>query len=256
MIGFLIKKAFFDGWDNLIGLVGLNLCYLALIFLGVNVYNFLGENTLLGISIVIILCLAFAFLSMASAKITYGYSVYKKLGWNGIKEAFSTHIPHALIYFVYTIFSVFCILFAFPFYMAYQNFLGITIAMLIFWVLLFFSIAMQFFFPLAFTMQKDKPIKTLRKCFMVVADNFGSALFCGIYSLLNIALTIVTAGFIPGGGGLSLLHMDTVKLFMLKYDWLEENADEKKVNWEDALYEERKLVGHRTLKNMIFPWKD
>ena len=32
MIGFFIKKAFFDGWDNLIGMVLFNLGYIVAIF--------------------------------------------------------------------------------------------------------------------------------------------------------------------------------------------------------------------------------
>ena len=38
---------------------------------------------------------------------------------------------------------------------------------------------------------------------------------------------------------------------------LEANPDatKKDINWEDLLYEEKQLVGPRSLKNMIFPWK-
>ena len=36
MKGFFIKKAFFDGWDNLIGMVLLNIVYIAIFFLMVS----------------------------------------------------------------------------------------------------------------------------------------------------------------------------------------------------------------------------
>ena len=36
MKGFFIKKAFFDGWDNLIAMVVLNLIYVALFLLGLS----------------------------------------------------------------------------------------------------------------------------------------------------------------------------------------------------------------------------
>jgi hypothetical protein len=63
---------------------------------------------------------------------------------------------------------------------------------------------------------------------------------------------------IPGVAGISLSRMDTTKLLMLKYDFLEANPDctKKDINWEDLLYEERQLVGPRSFKGMIFPWKD
>jgi hypothetical protein len=44
----------------------------------------------------------------------------------------------------------------------------------------------------------------------------------------------------------------------MKYDYLEENprADRKHIPWETLLREERERVGKRTLKGMIFPWKE
>ena len=77
-------------------------------------------------------------------------------------------------------------------------------------------------------------------------------------TLLDLVLSLLTATMIPGVAGISLSRMDTTKLLMLKYDFLEANPDstKKDINWEDLLYEERQLVGPRTLKGMIFPWKD
>jgi len=45
---------------------------------------------------------------------------------------------------------------------------------------------------------------------------------------------------------------------MYKYDYLEAeaDADRKHIPWDELLYEERESVGNRSLKNMIFPWKD
>jgi hypothetical protein len=66
------------------------------------------------------------------------------------------------------------------------------------------------------------------------------------------------AGLAPGVGGLLLGQSVALKLLMYKYDWLEENpeGDRKHVPWDELLYEERESVGHRSLKGMIFPWKD
>jgi len=255
MIGFLIKKAFFDGWDNFLGLLGINVCYLGLFALGVNAVKLIGTNQTLGLILFVVFSFLFTLITLAGSKITYGYSTYKKLGWSGIKEAFSTHIPHCILYFVYVLFTVFCAGIVIPFYFAYNNFVGLLVGMVLVWTLVIFALAMQYFFPLAFSMQKDKPLKTMKKCFMVFADNFWISMFAAIYSLINGAISYFTAGIIPGGGGISLLHMDTVKLLMLKYDWKEANPGED-MNWDDALYDERELIGHRSFKNMIFPWKD
>ena len=42
MIGFFIKKAFFDGWDNLIGLVLFNLIYIVIMGLGLWGFSTIG----------------------------------------------------------------------------------------------------------------------------------------------------------------------------------------------------------------------
>jgi hypothetical protein len=55
-----------------------------------------------------------------------------------------------------------------------------------------------------------------------------------------------------------LASSDAIKLMMYKYDYLEAeaDADRKHIPWDELLYEERESVGNRSLKNMIFPWKD
>ena len=106
-------------------------------------------------------------------------------------------------------------------------------------------------------MEADNPFKTLKKCFLLVADNMGVTLFLLVRTVIDMVLTILTATLMPGLAGISLSRMDTVKLLMKKYDFLEANPDStrKDINWEDLLYEEKQLVGPRSLKNMIFPWK-
>ncbi len=45
---------------------------------------------------------------------------------------------------------------------------------------------------------------------------------------------------------------------MFKYDYIEAHpdTDRKHLPWEELLFEEREKVGTRTLKGMIFPWKE
>jgi len=45
---------------------------------------------------------------------------------------------------------------------------------------------------------------------------------------------------------------------LAKYDWMEANpeANHKKVPWAVLLAEDMERVGPRSLKGMIFPWKD
>ena len=258
MIGFLIKKVFFDIWDNLLMLVLLSLGFVAplgLVFLS----GYIGEaNPAISVILLILAVLAFSMYSLGVNGVVLGYSNYKKGGFRAFKEAFRFHIGHALLHFGICIAIAFMIMYGIPFYFSMGNYFGLILGFLLFWILVVVMLAMQYFFPLCFHMEADGAFKTLKKCFLIVSDNFGTTLFLALRSIIDLALTVLTASLIPGLAGIALSRMDTIRLLMKKYDFLEANPDctKKDIIWEDLLYEERKLVGPRSLKGMIFPWKD
>lgn len=257
MIGFLIKKGFFDLWDNMLFVVLMNIGFvvpLALIYLSAVAADY---SVLLSVIIMVVALLAFSMYSLGVNAVTFGYSRYKKGGFAAFKEAFRFHIGHAFLHFGICLAIGFVIMFGMPFYFALDSYFGLIMGMLLFWIIVAVLLALQYFFPLCFHMEADGALKTLKKCFLVVSDNFGTTMFLLLRTVIDMALTILTASLIPGLGGISLSRMDTVRLIMKKYDFLEANpeATRKDVNWEDLLYEERQLVGPRSLKSMIFPWK-
>ena len=259
MIGFLIKKGFFDIWDNLL-IVGLmNIGYLiplGLFYLTVGVIA-AEASTALIVALLLLSLLVFSFYSLVVNAMAFGFSRYKKSGFAAIKEAFRYHWGHALLYFCICVAIGITLFFDIWFYFAMGTYFGIIMGMILLWVVVAFVLALQYFFPLCFHMEADKPFKTLKKSFLLVADNFGVTMFLALRTVIDLALTILTATLLPGLCGICLSRMDTVKLLMKKYDFLEENPDatRKDINWEDLLYEERQLVGPRSLKSMIFPWK-
>lgn len=257
MIGFLIKKGFFDLWDNLLFVVLMNIGFvvpLALVYASAVAVDY---SMVLSIIIMVIAVLIFSLYSLGVSAVTFGYSRYKKGGFAAFKEAFRFHIGHAFLHFGICIVIGFTIMFGIPFYFSIGNYFGLIMGMILFWIIVAIVMALQYFFPLCFHMEADSPLKTLKKCFLVVSDNFGATMFLLLRTVFDLVLTILTASLIPGLGGISLSRMDTVRLLMKKYDFLEANpeATRKDVNWEDLLYEERQLVGPRSLKSMIFPWK-
>lgn len=259
MIGFLFKKGFFDLWDNLL-LVGLmNIGYLlplGLVYLAVAVAAS-ETSAILSIVILVLAMLLFSVYSLGVNAITFGFSHYKKRGWTSVKEALRFHWGHALMHFGICVLIGFTCIFIIPFYLAIGNYFGFILGFMLIWVIVAIVIAIQYFFPLCFHMEADKPLKTFKKCFLIVADNFGVTLFLLLRTILDLVLTVLTATLLPGLSGITLSRMDTLKLLMKKYDFLEANpeATKKDINWEDLLYEEKQLVGPRSFKNMIFPWK-
>lgn len=258
MVGFLIKKVFFDVWDNLIRLVGLSLGYLVTLF-GLFLSGYVAEySAILSFVILILDVFLFSFYSLGVSAVVHGYSKYQSVGWRGFKEAFQYHWTHAVVHAFMCLLMLLVVFYIIPFYLGMGNMVGIVLGMVMFWILIIAFLSMQYFYPLCFHMQGDAALKTLKKCFLVCGDNVGTSIFLLLRSALGLVLTALTATMIPGLAGISLSRMDTVRLLMKKYDFLEENpgCTKKDINWEDLLFEERELVGPRSLKGMIFPWKD
>ena len=123
--------------------------------------------------------------------------------------------------------------------------------------MIFFILALPYYFALSSYLPGDRPLKTLRKCFIIAGDNMGFTIFFLLYNIVCLALTVFTMGLVPGIAGMNLASHDAVRLLMLKYDYLEEHpdADRRHLPWADILYDEEEKVGPRSLKSMIFPWK-
>ena len=258
MIGFLIKKAFFDAWDNLIGLVVSNLGYLFVLLVFSLGMQYGGSSSLLVILVLLASVVLFSFHSVGIANITLNYSDYKRVGFAGYKEGIKLFTTHAIFLSVINVVLILLVTIVMPFYLNLGNYIGLFLGVITFWILLTVLLAIQYYLPLMSRFTGDKPLKTFKKCFIMAIGNLGTTIFLAVYNIIQIALTVVTAGLLFNFTGITLANQVAFKLLLLKLDWLEEHPEEdvKHVNWEDILYEERENVGHRSFKNMIFPWKD
>ncbi len=262
MKGFFIKKAFFDGWDNLIGMVVMNIIYIALFFLGVSVVLLILSGQLLFIFALLAILFVSSLYSGAVSGAVYGYSSYKTDTWADLKAGFSRYFRHSLVTFVFSVFIISLVLdillftYVFDFGSAGKIIKVILICLLI-WTLIFYVLCLPYFFALSSYLPGDRPLKTLKKCFIIVGDNMGFTLFFFLYNIVCFVLTCLTVGLVPGVAGMNLASHDAVRLLMLKYDYLEDNpeADRKHIPWAEILYDEEDKIGPRSFKSMIFPWK-
>lgn len=258
MKGFFIKKAFFDGWDNLIGMVVLNLIYIALFLGSVSAVQLIGNMTSLAYVLLLVIVFVGSLCMGAVANATYEWSDYKSSTFAAFKEGFVRNIRHSLLYFIIQLFQFALLTIVLPFYLANSQIMTVVISVILIWVEVILLLALPYYFPLMCRLPGDRPLKTLKKCFIVFIDNLGFSIFFGIYNLICIVLTVFTFGMIPGVAGMQLARQDAIKLLMMKYDYLEEkgeDADRKHIPWDELLYDEREKVGPRSFKNMIFPWK-
>ena len=152
---------------------------------------------------------------------------------------------------------VFIISVAFGFYGGLKNLAGPLAIALLFWVTVAGVFAVQYFFPLQSRMDR-KFRKIVRKCFLLFFDNPGFSIGMLFGGLVTLVVSLFTALLLPGITAVLLWWNVGFKLRLYKYDWLEQNpgANRKRVPWDALLIEDRERVGKRTLRGMIFPWKE
>ncbi len=258
MTGFFIKKAFFDGWDNLIALVLFNLGYMVALFIGLGLSMAVGRvNWLVGYLFLLLVAMGCAVLMGGTAAVTHNFSDYKRGAWSEFRHGIVRNIRHSLLYGLLLVVALLNAFLIIPFYGSFGTIYGYILSVVMIWVEVVLIIALPYYFPLMNLLPADNAKKTLKKCFIIVGGNLGFTFFLLLYRLVCLALTVFTLGLIPGVAGMQLASQDAMKLLMYKYDYLEENpdADPRRIPWADLLYDEKEKVGPRSLKSMIFPWK-
>ena len=144
MKGFFIKKAFFDGWDNLIGMVVLNLIYIALFLGSVSAVQLIGDMTSLAYVLLLVIVFVGSLCMGAVANATYEWSDYKSSTFAAFKEGFVRNIRHSILYFFLQIFQFFMITIIIPFYASGQNAVTIIIMVVLFWVEIVLLLSLPF----------------------------------------------------------------------------------------------------------------
>lgn len=252
-----MKKAFFDGWDNLFGLVLLNMGFVLLVGLGIVLPPLFGARTLgfwLALGFVGLLGSVWWSTCVHALKAVADYG---RLAWRDLPAlALKAALP-GLQYGALTGLFLVALAVGLPFYLSRAGFLGALAAGLLLWCFVLFTLAFQWYLPLRARFGGGF-MKNLRKCLVFSLDNSLFSLFVFVYNAAGFVLSCGTALLMPGLAGLALCLDDALRLRALKYDWLEANPGVKRsqLPWDSLLIEEKELVGKRTLKGMIFPWKE
>jgi uncharacterized membrane protein YesL len=258
MIGFMIKKAFFDFWDNLFRIILLNLGFILLlgipVFLPYWVYPLHVALSVVSFAAGIFLLFVYA---GAASLFVRDISDYSSPGfaefYGYVKESWPAGIGFGII----VIAHIALLMVAFPVYSSMKNIFGLAAMVFIFWMSVLWIFASLYFFPVRARLDKNI-LKILKKCFLLFFDNTAFTLFLAFGMTLIVAVSTFTAFLLPGPAAALLWLQVAFKLRLMKYDYLEAHpeAERKKIPWEILLLDEEERVGKRTLKGMIFPWKD
>lgn len=273
MFSFIVKKTFYDVWDNLLTVVVVNLLTL---LLGLSIYIGCSKlitnlktvgNTSLGGLALFALFLFIAFLFLSIVNFSFGELASEITNYNGIKlKAFFTTIPSvfkdallfSLLCTALTVVSIFC----FDFYfLKMQSIFGFLVGSLLIWIDIFVIFSFQWFIPIR-SLMKNNFKKCLKKSFLIFFDNTAFSFGIGLHNLIMGIVSVFLLGTLPSFAGLMIFKTNALKLRLYKYDYLEEHpelttrAERRAIPWEELIYDDKEIVGSRTLKNLIFPWKD
>jgi hypothetical protein len=257
MIGFLIKKTFFDIWDNMFRIALLNLGFIASVSIPVFVPPLLAEAPPLAVAVLIIGVL-WCFVYLASAGLSVkSLSDYSSFGFGdffaNLKTVWPVGVALAVVVFLIWALTTMVI----PFYINMNSMVGLLLAAVIFWTLVVGILSFQFFFAVRARLD-TKLSKVIKKCFLFFFDNPGLCIFSLIHNIVLLGVSAFLAFLFPGPAGILLYLDEAMRLRLLKYDWIEANPEEnrRKIPWDALLIDEREKTGTRSLKSFIFPWKD
>jgi len=257
MILFMLNKTFFDFWDNLFSIFLLNFGCTLIVGAGIYVTSLLGVHPVtffLGILITVVM---FSLYVGAAALVARDIADYKSPTFKSFFQYLKEVWPAALGFMLLggiqlVIFSVIL-----PWYFRLGNLIGILVAGLLFWISVIWVFASQYYFPVRSRLDSDIK-KVFRKSVLVFFDNTAFTLFLGCGTLVLLVLSGFTAFLLPGIGTILLWHQVGLKLRLYKYEYLETHpeAQRRNIPWDTLLQDEKERIGPRTLRGMIFPWKE
>jgi hypothetical protein len=262
MFGFLIKKTFFDLWDNMFRIALINIGFIAVAAIPVFLPGLFAAYQILSLAALalgVFLCSVYLAAAALSVK---AVSDYGSFGFGDFARNLKAGLPAGLVMGLTVLMLLAVGSIIIPFYLAMESQVGLFLAALLFWTAIIVVLGLQFFFAIRARLD-SKLTKVFRKSFIILIDNPGFAIFSLLHNMVIFALSALLAFLFPGPGGILLFLDEALRLRLLKYDWLEANPEaaaspkaRRKIPWDAILIEEREKTGTRSFKNFIFPWKD
>ena len=259
MIGFLFKKAFFDMWDNLVRVFVINIAFLVVATPLLLLLTGSGSELpgWAGWLIIVVDLLTMGVFAGAVSEMAKEMADYQSTGIETFVSGLRATYRQSLIFSAANIALTFLLWLGWRFYTAQETLLGLGGSIILIWIFIAWVMIGQLFFPVLSRLDK-RPIQVLRKSSLVLLDNTFFMLVVTAGTVLIVIASTVVAGLLVGFATVFIWYHAALKLRLLKYDYLEENPDanRRRIPWDALLVEEREKLGPRTLRGMIFPWKE
>ena len=245
-------------WDNLLTIILLNIVLLLFLGLLLLPLPLIGQlHPAFVVLYIIISLILFIMLFGITSGYTMEISDYKKPGIKAFISYFKLSWKYSIVQSFFTIILILIALFVIPYYFLRGTIIDLILCGIVFWTSITIVLALLYFLPVSLRLNKGIK-KSIRNSFLLLFDNTLFSILSLSVSLFLLIISLFTIYLIPGLVTLTLWTNVCLKILLYKYDYIEANPDvnRKKIPWKELIIEDEKKVGKRTLRGMIFPWKE
>ena len=258
---FFIKKNFYDGWDNMLALIVINLVVMAASLGLLSLIYAVQQSVPLVRALILFFGIVMSILSLASGEVAASAANFGSAHiadfFRAIPSCIADGIRFGLVLGVVGAASYVCI----PFYFAQKTLPAMFIGAMFVWLVVFTLLSIQWFVAIRSLMHNDFK-KCLKKCFLIFFDNIWFSLFTAAYNFFLTALSVFLFGLLPSVAGITLAQVNALRLRLYQYDYYEAHPElktpkEKRyIPWDELLQNDKETLGPRSFKSLIFPWKE
>jgi hypothetical protein len=257
LVGFVVRKTFYDLWDNFLRIALTNLGAIVLAFGAFQLVAIApGDGSTLAALAVFALVLVLYMTGVA--KSVASISDYSLYGFRQFWKNLVSSLPVGFLCWTLLAVGILTTNLVIPFYLRRGNLVGFAVAVVLFYVMVLMLLVLLFC-PAGMQRLEGGVGKRLQRTLAFVIDNLGFCFLVPIVAVVMLGLSVLLGFLWPGPAGVMLFMDEAMRLRLLKYDWLMANPSSEKrcrVPWRQLLEEEREMTGTRTWRNFIFPWKD
>jgi hypothetical protein len=248
MIGMFLKKNFYDGWDHLFRMVLISLSA-DVIIVAFLLSTKLSETPCAIVQLLSLLLAGFFSIALSPTMIRWtGHAS----PFSGVAELFRKKAGHMALVFLFLGIIWFFISFVLPQYSRQDSFQYTLLCVLIYWLIAFIVMILQYFVPLSVIEETDSPLDSFAKATTLLFGNLGFSVFLLLFNIVNLLISVVFVSLVPGLGGIMLTNAEATLMRMKRYENAE-TAAMKSVPWCDILEKDYERVKDRKLSDILFP---
>ena len=258
---FFIKKNFYDGWDNMLTLIVVNIVVMAASLGLLSLIYAIHRSTPLVIALIILFGIVMSILALAAGEIASSAANFGSAHiadfFRAIPSCIADGIRFGLVLAVVGAASYVCI----PFYFVQKTLPAMFIGSMFVWLVIFTLLSLQWFVAIRSLLHNNFR-KCIKKCFLIFFDNIWFSLFMAAYTFFLTALSVFLLGLLPSLSGIAMAQVNAFRLRLYKYDYYEAHPElktpkEKRcIPWDELLQNDKETLGPRSFKSLIFPWKE